>query len=327
MAERPFVKGLENIGTDTWAYVQPDGSWGWSNSGLIVDGEDSLLVDTLFDERLTAEMLSVMQKSTGIGAGDITTLVNTHANGDHTFGNRLVANAEIIASEACKEEMADLPPQTVHAMLQNADSMGDAGAFIREIFAPFHFDGIELAMPTRTFRGNLELHVGGRPVQLMEVGPAHTRGDTLVYVPDQKVIYTGDILFVGGTPIIWAGPVENWISACNLILDLDVDVVVPGHGPVTDKRGAQQVRDYLEYILAETRRRFDDGMPVERAVEDIALAGFGSWSDAERIVVNVHALYGQFAGDLPEEPDMVDLFGRMARYRKHRMHGHHMHAH
>ena len=327
MSDRPFNKGLEHIGTDTWAYVQPDGSWGWSNAGLIRDGEDSLLVDTLFDERLTAEMLSVMQTNTGIGAGDITTLVNTHANGDHTFGNRLVKNAEIIASEACREEMGDLPPQTVHAMLQNAPNMGEAGAFLQEIFAPFHFEGIELAMPTRTFRGSLDLRVGDRPVHLIEVGPAHTEGDTLVHVPDQKVIYTGDILFIGGTPIIWAGPVENWIKACDLILGLDVDVVVPGHGPITDKDGVRGVRDYLVYIDAEARKRFHAGMPVDQAVEDIALKGFGSWSDAERIVVNVHALYGQFAGTLPEEPDLVDLFGKMARYRKQHGDPHAGHAH
>ena len=323
MADWPFSKGLAHIGTDTWAYVQPDGSWGWSNAGLIRAGEDSLLVDTLFDERLTAEMLTVMQASTGIGAGDITTLVNTHANGDHTFGNRLVRNAEIIASVACKEEMADLPPQTVHAMLQNAPNMGEAGEFLQEIFAPFHFEGIELAMPTRTFSGSLHLTVGDRPVHLIEVGPAHTEGDTLVHVPDQKVIYTGDILFIGGTPIIWAGPVENWIKACDVILGLDVDVVVPGHGPITDKDGVRAVRDYLEYIHAEARRRFDDGMPVDEAVGDIALKGFGRWSDAERVVVNVHALYGQFAGDLGEEPDLVELFGKMARYRKqHAAHAH-----
>ena len=84
MSKREFRKGLEDLGNGAYAYIQPDGSWGWSNAGLIVDGEESLLVDTLFDEKLTADMLATMKDATGLGAGDITTLVNPHANGDHT---------------------------------------------------------------------------------------------------------------------------------------------------------------------------------------------------------------------------------------------------
>ena len=318
MANRPFTKGLHDVGDATWAYVQPDGSWGWSNAGLVEDGEASLLVDTLFDERLTAEMLRTMKASTGIGGDEVTTLVNTHANGDHTFGNRLVRNAEIIASEACAEEMMDLPPSAVQAILQGAPDMGVAGEFLAEIFAPFHFEGVELRLPTRTFSGTLDVRVGDRPVHLIEVGPAHTKGDVLVHVPDRKLVFTGDILFVGGTPIIWAGPVENWIAACDLILGLDVEVVVPGHGPITDKDGVRRMQAYLDYILRETRQRFDAGMPEHDAVQDIPLGAFGDWTDTERIVVNVHALYGQFRGDLAERPDLVPLFGRMAEYRKQR---------
>src|ERR1700736_6784441 len=79
-----FSKGLHDLGNGQYAYLQPSGTWGFSNAGLIVDGEESLLVDTLFDERLTGEMLDVMRDATGLGASDITTLVNTHAHGDHT---------------------------------------------------------------------------------------------------------------------------------------------------------------------------------------------------------------------------------------------------
>ena len=89
----------------------------------------------------------------------------------------------------------------------------------------------------RTVDGSLVVEVGGRNVELIEVGPAHTRGDTLVYVPDAATIFTGDILFINGTPIVWAGPLENWIAACDLMLSLDVETVVPGHGPITDGGG------------------------------------------------------------------------------------------
>ena len=175
----------------------------------------------------------------------IATVVNTHANGDHCYGNQLVAGAEIVASSAAAHEMTEVPPAML-AALNHAP--GEIGELFRGFFGDFDFDGIELTLPTRTFDGRLELEVGGRVVELIEVGPAHTAGDSLAHVPDAKTIYTGDILFIGGTPIVWAGPLSNWIAACDLILGMDVETVVPGHGPLTDKSGVAAVRDYLAYI-------------------------------------------------------------------------------
>ena len=97
-----FTKGLQKIGSGSWAYLQPDGSWGWSNAGLIADSGETLLVDTLFDLKLTREMLDTMRRAEP-AASRIGTLVNTHSNGDHCFGNELVAGAQIIASKACAE--------------------------------------------------------------------------------------------------------------------------------------------------------------------------------------------------------------------------------
>src|SRR5579885_3409535 len=99
-----YTKGLHDLGNSVYAYLQPDGSWGWSNAGLITDGGQSLLVDTLFDLKLTREMLDAMRRATP-AAARIGTLLNTHSNGDHTYGNQLVEGAEIVASSACAEEM------------------------------------------------------------------------------------------------------------------------------------------------------------------------------------------------------------------------------
>ena len=101
MAKWQYTRGLHDLGNGLWAYLLPDGSWGWSNAGLIVDGDRTLLVDTLFDLKLTAEMLESMRRSIP-AAARIGTLVNTHHNGDHTFGNQLVGGAQIIAPTPSK---------------------------------------------------------------------------------------------------------------------------------------------------------------------------------------------------------------------------------
>jgi glyoxylase-like metal-dependent hydrolase (beta-lactamase superfamily II) len=314
VTKRPFRCGLEALGNGLYAWMQPDGGWGWSNAGFIRDGDESLLVDTLFDEPLTASMLAALQDATGIAPEDIGVLVNTHANGDHTHGNALVPNAEVIASSAAALEMTEL---TAAQMAQfkaagGAGSLGEAGSYFAEVFAPFDFAMARGREPTRTFERRLDLQVGSKKVELHMLGPAHTKGDTLAWVPGDRAVFTGDLLFVDGTPIMWAGPVGNWLAACDRILSFKAEIIVPGHGPMTDAAGVRRVQDYLRYLDREARPRFDAGMRVEDAALDIALGEYRHWLNPERIVANVDALYREYRGD-HSMPDMTRLFGLMAQ--------------
>ncbi len=311
---RPFKNGLHDVGARCYAWIQPDGGWGWINAGLVVDGDESLLVDTLFDLRLTRAMLDGMRRAEPVAARRFDKLVNTHTDPDHCNGNELVAEAEIIASKAAALQMAAESPDRLVAIMRQAPAMGETGRFLLEAFSAFDFEGISQTLPTTTFEGEYQTHVGDKRVVLKQVGPCHTAGDILVHVPDDKLIFTGDIVFVGGHPIMWTGPAANWIAACDHILELPVEVVVPGHGPITDKRGVQAVRDYLVYVRDEARARFDAGLSVYDAAMDISLADFDSWGEAERIVVNVATLYREF-GSTEQPGDPIELMARIRRER------------
>ena len=309
-----YDKGLQEVADGVFAYLQPDGGWGWSNAGLVVGDDDSLLVDTLFDLKLTTEMLDAMAPHTA--GHPIRTLVNTHANGDHCFGNQLVPGAEIIASAATASEMAELPPARLARMME-ADLGETTNAYIQEAFGAFTFTGIDPPQATRTFSGHLALDAPGRASELIEVGPAHTAGDVLVHLPAAGVIFTGDILFIGGTPIVWAGPVQNWIDACQRILELGCTVIVPGHGPLTDAAGVRAVADYLTYVTAEATARHQAGMRAEEAARDIELGPYAHWLDWERIVINVDSIYRELDPHHPR-PDVMDLFRQMAELKQHK---------
>ncbi len=312
MTNWTYEKGLHGLGNGCWAYLVPDGSWGWSNAGLIADGEETLLVDTLFDLPLTAEMLVAMRDVVPAAAA-IGTLVNTHANGDHTFGNKLVERAEIVASQACADEMHERPPEVFLQRVRGWQTQGEAGRMFHELMGRnFDFDGIENnRMPTRTFDRELVLTVGDKRIELVNVGPAHTRGDVLVHVPADRTVFTGDIIFAGGHPVIWAGPVQNWVEACDRILGWDVETVVPGHGPIVGKDGVRELRAYLTGIRDETRARFDAGLSWSDAAAEIVADFFSHWIDRERVYINVNRLYAEFGNDTAP-PDVDGIFTEMA---------------
>ena len=306
-----YRRGPLEVADGIWAYLQPDGGWGWSNAGLVTGGDTSLLVDTLFDLRLTAQMLDDLKRVTR-AAGSIGTLVNTHANGDHCFGNALVGGAEVVASKACAEEMVEMPASRLAELVKAAPQLGEAGAFVQRIFGSFSFEGIEVAPPTRTFEGRLQLKVGERRVDLVEVGPAHTRGDTLVHLPDDGVVFTGDILFHGGHPIVWAGPVSLWIAACDTILGWGTQTIVPGHGPMASPAAVEEFKGYFEWLTRESTSRFEAGMTAGEAALDIDLGPYSGWSEPERMAVNVRSIYRELGSE--ERGDAVGLFGAMAAW-------------
>ncbi|HMJ15411.1 MAG TPA: MBL fold metallo-hydrolase [Polyangiaceae bacterium] len=329
---------LREIAPGVYAYLQ-SGGWGLSNAGLIVDGGQSLLIDSLYDVPLTRRMLQTM-RAVEPAADRIDALVNTHANGDHCWGNQAVGAERIISSRATLEEMRELPPRLMATLVRaarltartapvskrllrllgrvgiaHAAAFADAAEFAVSAFGSFDFDGVRLTLPTQTFEGRMTLNVGDKAVELIEVGPAHTKGDVIVHVPHARIAFTGDILFIGSHPIIWEGPVQNWIDACDRLLALDVDVIVPGHGPITDKRGVQRTKDYWQRIVEVARDGAASGAAVEDLAHQVLASGYAEWSEASRVVANVATVARQLSGN-SRHPHPVFALASMGRFER-----------
>jgi cyclase len=261
---------------------------------------------------LTEDMLAAMRPATE--RNPIEQAMNTHGNGDHWFGNGLLPDGiPIVATSAALAEMEAVGPELLHALFNQLDLGPEFDAFAARTMRRFDFESVQPRLPTESFDGERTLRVGDREVRLLELGPAHTRGDAIAFVPDAGVVFTGDILFIEGTPIMWEGPVSHWLQACDRILELDASTIVPGHGPVTDASGVRDVANYLRFVRDEARARFDAGMSAAAAADDIDVSDFRDWGDPERIAVNVSTLYREFDPSLPEVP-VPELFVRMARW-------------
>jgi 2-keto-4-pentenoate hydratase/2-oxohepta-3-ene-1,7-dioic acid hydratase in catechol pathway/glyoxylase-like metal-dependent hydrolase (beta-lactamase superfamily II) len=299
----PYTRGLHEVGDGVWAWMLPDGGYGWSNAGLIAGDGASLLVDTLFDLPLTREMLSAMAPVTD--RAPITDALITHSNGDHTHGNQLLdRSVRVIAALGTAEEIAHGMAPEMLAMTQTADLGPVATPYLRERFGPFDFSGITVRNADHTFDDRLTVEVGGREVRLLNLGPAHTAADSVAHVPDAGVLFAGDLLFIGCTPIVWAGPIVNWIAACDTMLELDAQTVVPGHGPVTDAGGIHAFRGYLVHIVEQTDDAHRRGLSFIQAADSIDLGEYANWLDAERVVVNVYQRYRELDPGTPQIPAM-----------------------
>jgi cyclase len=307
-----YERGLHELGDGLYAYLQPDGGWGWSNAGLVTAEGTSLLVDTLFDLNLTRAMLDTMKRVTE--RNPIGQAFNTHGNGDHWFGNSLLPDGiPIVASAAAIEDMRAAPAAAVNVLFNDLDLGPEFEAFAERAMRRFDFASVVERLPTESFEGRHDLLVGDRDVHLIELGPAHTLGDTIAHVSDASVVFTGDLLFIEGTPIMWDGPVANWLAACDRIIELGARTIVPGHGPVTDDSGVRDVQRYLTYVRDEAGRRFDAGMDETAAADDIDVTDFSDWGDPERIAVNVATIYRELDPSLPALT-RPELFVRMAHW-------------
>jgi len=312
MASIAYTRGLHELGDGLYAYLQPDGGWGWSNAGLITAEGTSLLVDTLFDLRLTRDMLEAMAPVTE--RSPIEQAFNTHGNGDHWFGNSLLpAGIPILASAGAIEDMKSVPAAAVNLLFNELDLGPEFEAFAERAMRKFDFASVVERLPSKSFEGRHEMSVGDREVRLIELGPAHTNGDSIAHVPGAGVVFTGDLLFIEGTPIMWAGPVSNWLGACEAIIELGARIIVPGHGPVTDESGVRDVQRYLTYVRDEATKRFEAGMDETAAADDIDISDFRDWGDPERIAVNVASIYRELDPSLPATTP-PELFVRMAQW-------------
>ncbi len=308
---------LRELARDVYACLQPDRGLGTSNSGLLNRG-GGLVVDTFWDLPHTRQMIDTYAR---VWKAPARRVVNTHRNGDHCWGNQLFPDAEIIGHRLCAAEFGKERPEFMQTLRNSGSSSDPALAAFARRLADWDFAGIELRPPQTLVDERLTIDLDGIQAHLIYVGPAHTSGDLIVHLPAERIVFTGDILFRLCTPIGWEGTYDRWIAALDRIVALAPDVVVPGHGPVCGLEGPREMKAYLQYVRAESKRLFDRGLSAVEAAKRIDLGPYAGWTEPERIVFQVERAYRELRGEPFDAPiDVTPLFGAMyelAREQRH----------
>ena len=275
------------VGDRAFAYVQAGGGFCVSNAGLLLTEDGPIAIDALFSPAMTRAFQAAASSH-----GAVRLLIDTHHHIDHTLGNALF-HAPVLAHRRTREEMqrAGLHKERLLTIAPYfADDLAEVGP-----------ESIKL--PSIVFDGDLTLYDGAREIRLLHVGKAHTAGDTLIYLPADRLLYAGDIAFHYVTPLAAEGHISNWIDVLDRIAGMDVETIVPGHGPVGTKRDLAELRDYFAEVREQARAAYAAGTDTARATKEIyaRLGRFQQWGEAERLYVNVARLYTEFEGQ-PDAP-------------------------
>lgn len=269
---------LVEVADRVYAYVQPDGSWYINNTGFVVGPDSVISIDACSTERRTR---AFRDRIASVTPAPVEMLINTHHHGDHTYGNSVMGTRTIVGHENCRTELLafGIP--------------GDTG-----IWDPVEWGELTLAPPTVTFTDRLRLWSGDSPLEVSYVGqPAHTNNDSLVWLPQQGVLFCGDLLFNGGTPFLLMGSVLGAIDVLtNVLAPIPATTIVPGHGAPCDHTLIPTVLGYLEFVVATAKAGRSAGLTPLEAARETDLGEYAAWLDSERIVGNLHRAYADLSG-------------------------------
>lgn len=260
--ETPAKQGLAKIGDNVYSYADikkssPKNSFG-ANAGIIVDRDGIVVVDTLISSKEARRFIRDIRK---VSDKPVKYVVNTHYHLDHAFGNAdfrrlgsiIISHSDDYMSMANNNENA----------LKNAKDYG---------LTESDMEGTKIVLPALTFNDRMEIYLGNQKIELIHSGVSHTEGSIMVYLPDKKILFAGDILFTGYHPFIADGNIEEWVKVLDYIMTMDVEKIIPGHGPVSSKKDVEDMKKYLLLFDAKAKELAGNSNDIDYITSEIKKA-------------------------------------------------------
>jgi cyclase len=285
---------VKEVAPGAYAFIQGGGpgrdNMGVSNCGFVVGEEGVLVIDTTIAPLHAQALRDAIRKVTDKPFRHV---IITHRHADHFNGTQYFPGAEVISHPLVRTQILREEKGPEFWPKQAGQALGN--------------EPRKLIVPQLTFEGKLTLYDGPTIVECLQLGPAHTYGDTIVSLPQYGVMWLGDIAFFHVAPWLHEANPSGWIEVCRQIERLPVKTIIPGHGPIGGKAELADMRGYLEVLKHESRLRFDRGLSAGAAAAQIRLGKYDNWVGPERLVMGVQRFYQEFRGQLGTEADMSAL--------------------
>jgi glyoxylase-like metal-dependent hydrolase (beta-lactamase superfamily II) len=277
---------MRQLAPNVYAYQQEGGTGhinaGISNAGLFVGDNSMIAFDGLGYPMQTKAFIAESKKVSG--GKPFSELIDSHHHGDHVAGNQFFVPTPILSHPYCRDEVVKAAPKTPPTW-PKAEGQADGTEERR------------LVPPTVTFEDNLVYYIGGNRVEFRFVGPAHTWGDLVAVVPEHKILFHL-------VPYCHNAHISKWMESMEKVMKMDVDTIVPGHGPVGGKKDLSESLEYFRFLKTEVKKRYDAKMTPGTAAADLKMGRYDNWMGPERTVMNTVRLYDEFKGTLTPDIDV-----------------------
>ncbi len=300
---------LEQVAEGIYAAISIDGTGSMSNAGIIDLGGSILIFDTFATPQAAQDLRAAAEQLLG---HPITYVINSHRHGDHFWGNQVFhPGTAIIATEKTRadilknenlsnEEMQRTIENEIREMEaklaqeQNADKRRSQASEIatrREILSSI--STFKRTAPNITFEQRMIFHGDRRAAELLTYGGGHTASDAFLYLPEDQLLFMGDLLFVRAHPWIGHGDPEEWQRILQRVEQCSFTIAVPGHGPLGNREDLALLRHYLASCMALANQCISEGLPLEEATRRKLPAPFDTWESAEVFDWNMEFLYSR----------------------------------
>ena len=266
---------VRQIASDLYFFYDYDGS----NAAFLVTDEGVLVVDTRQHPRAGQDLLDRIRKITST---PIRWVINSHFHGDHTFGNATFRREGAIF--AAHSETARLMQ-----LVQPKEMARRGGYFKSHDYDP---DDVKLVLPDVTFDKSMTIHLGGREVRLLYLGPGQQDGDTFVLFPHARALFTPGSFAKHSMPnMAFTTSVETWIKLLDQVAAMDVDVLLPGHGDLANRADVKELSAMLADEYATVKAAIARSMPLAEAQRTLTFPQYHDWRNYGRLKNEIAALY------------------------------------
>ncbi len=290
-----------------WAAISIPTGLAASNSGIIDTGTDVVIFDTTLSPASAIELRDTAKKLTG---RPVTHVLNSHMDQDHVFGNAVFPNlVKIYATTRTRELMAERTPNHISEFKKQwsgfhkewteaAKTATDEAErldfeegvrFAQKVIDAF--TQLEPRLPDQTFEDQVELKGPKRTIKFMTFGGGHTDSDALLYLPEEQIIFTGDLVVIKNHPALFNGHPRKWLTILKRIKELEPIQLIPGHGELGTKADVTQVENYINELMNMAEKNWRRGGTAEDAASLPTPAFTKDWANAEAFAKNMKFLH------------------------------------